>query len=124
MSTARRRRSPLARRMRPLASLLAAAALVAPFAAQAAGDVAAGKEKAATCAACHGLEGIATAANYPTLAGQYETYLVHALRSYRSGARQNAIMYGFASPLSDADIADLAAWYASLSGPLKTAPRP
>ena len=105
-----------------VAVLIAALALV-PFGAEA-GDAQAGKEKAATCTACHGADGIAVAQNYPTLAGQYESYLVHALRGYRSGSRQNAIMYGFASPLSDADIADLAAWYASQPGPLKTAPRP
>ena len=49
---------------------------------------------------------------------------MHALESYRSGSRENAIMYGFAAPLSDEDIEDLAAWFASLPGTLQTAPRP
>ena len=102
--------------------LVALAAL--PLASRAAGDAAAGKEKAATCAACHGAEGIAVAPNYPILAGQYESYLVQSLKSYRSGSRQNAIMAGFATQLSDDDIADLAAWFSSLPGPLQTAPRP
>lgn len=102
--------------------LLVLGAFAAP--ATAAGDAAAGQEKAATCAACHGADGIAVAPNYPTLAGQYESYLVQSLIGYRSGVRENAIMAGFASQLSDQDIADLAAWFASLSGPLQTAPRP
>lgn len=89
-----------------------------------AGDAAAGKEKAATCAACHGAEGVSSDPNNPILAGQYSSYLEHALKSYRDGSRQNAIMAGFASQLSDEDIADLAAYFSSLLGPLKTAPRP
>ena len=108
---------------RALLSLSLAALLSTGFSvAHADGDATAGKEKAATCTACHGADGIATQPSYPNLAGQYESYLVHALRSYRSGARENAIMYGFASQLSDEDIEDLAAWYASQSGPMKTAP--
>ena len=114
---------PVRRRGR-LAACIAAAALSLATAPAVAGDAAAGKEKSATCAACHGAEGIATAPNYPTLAGQYESYLAQSLAAYRSGARQNAIMAGFAGQLSDEDIADLAAWYASQAGPLRTAPVP
>jgi len=88
----------------------------------AAGDAAAGEEKAATCAACHGADGVSQVATNPILAGQYPSYIEHALKSYRSGERQNAIMAGFASQLTDQDIADLAAWFASQKGPLKTAP--
>lgn len=89
-----------------------------------AGDPAAGEQKAATCAACHGADGVSQIATNPTLAGQYTSYLEHALKSYRDGSRQNAIMAGFAAGLSDEDIADLAAWFSSQSGPLQTAPRP
>jgi len=99
------------------------ASVLQPLSVQA-GDAAAGEQKAATCIACHGVDGKASQPGYPNLAGQYESYLAHSLRSYRSGARENAIMYGFASQLSDADIADLAAWFASLDGTLQTAPRP
>lgn len=88
----------------------------------AAGDAAAGEEKAATCAACHGADGVSQIATNPILAGQYPSYIEHALKSYRSGERQNAIMAGFASQLTDQDIADLAAWFASQKGPLQTAP--
>lgn len=90
---------------------------------QAGGDAAAGAEKSATCAACHGAQGIGEILTYPILAGQYPSYLEHALKSYRDGSRQNAIMAGFASGLSDQDIADLAAYFASQPGPMQTAPR-
>ena len=87
-------------------------------------DIAAGQEKSATCAACHGAQGISTDVNNPILAGQYKSYLTHALESYRNGTRQNAIMNGMASALSDEDISDLAAYFSSLTTPLQTAPRP
>lgn len=84
------------------------------------GDPAKGKEKSATCQACHGQTGVSPSPQFPTIAGQYETYLEHALEQYRSGDRKNAIMAGMAQPLSDEDIADLAAWYASQDGLKKT----
>lgn len=87
-----------------------------------AGDAEAGKQKAATCEACHGADGLGTNPMYPVLAGQYEDYLVHALKSYRDGTRKNAIMAGLAAPLSDADIKDLAAYYASMPSALHTLP--
>lgn len=86
------------------------------------GDPAIGKTKAAPCVACHGEDGMGIAPNYPVLAGQHADYMAHALRQYRSGDRKNAIMAGFATSLSDADIEDLAAWFASLDG-LDTAVR-
>ena len=112
----------------PVSARLAAAATlivtgVSMGTAQAAGDTAAGAEKAATCAACHGAEGISEINTYPILAGQYPSYLTQALKSYRDGTRQNAIMAGFAAALSDQDIADLSAYFSSLPGPLQTAPR-
>lgn len=89
--------------------------------AHAGGDAKAGEEKAATCAACHGADGVSQIPSNPILAGQYPSYLEQALKSYRSGERENAIMAGFAAQLSDQDIADLAAWFASQDGPLATA---
>jgi cytochrome c553 len=87
-----------------------------------AGDPAAGKAKAAVCAACHGPDGNSpTAPMYPKLAGQYEDYLYQALKEYKSQARANAIMQGQVATLSDRDLRDLAAYYASLSGDLHTA---
>ncbi len=106
------------------AAILTAAliALCAPALVQASGDPELGRAKSTTCTACHGPDGRGTAPNYPVLAGQHAEYLVHALTQYRSGERKNAIMAGFATNLSDDDIADLAAWFASMEG-LKTAKR-
>jgi cytochrome c553 len=73
-------------------------------------------EPAATCVACHGQNGISASPTWPTLAGQHEDYLVYSLKQYRSGKRQNALMYAQASALSDAQIAALAAYYAGLEG--------
>jgi len=75
---------------------------------------AAGKKIAGACAACHGANGEAPIqADYPKLAGQYQSYLVEALKQYRSGDRENALMNGFAQNMSIKDIEALAAWYAS-----------
>ncbi len=77
------------------------------------GDLAAGKAKAATCAACHGADGNAAVAIYPSLAGQSEAYLVKQLKAFKSGQRDNAVMAGMASPLSDDDMQNVAAYFAS-----------
>ena len=53
---------------------------------------------------------------YPNLGGQYASYIEHALRGYRDGDRNNALMMPFASGLTDEDIEDLAAWYAAQGG--------
>jgi len=91
----------------PLALLLACAAAQAQ-------DVAAGKAKAAACAVCHGLQGIAVAPDAPNLAGQPASYLVEQLTAYRGGTRKHEIMSLMAKPLTDADIANLAAWFSSV----------
>ena len=85
-----------------------------------AGNVAAGKEKAAAlCASCHGADGITTIdPSYPKLAGQYPDFLARALSDYKSGARKNAIMAGMSAALTKEDIANLAAYYASLPSSL------
>ena len=88
--------------------------LLAGSAASADGDAAAGKLSASQCVACHGLNGISTDPQYPKLAGQHADYLARALYDYQSGKRNNAIMAVFAANLSDEDIENLAAWYASL----------
>jgi len=94
---------------------LAIATLALAFAAlpAVAADLAAGAAKAKeVCAACHGMDGNAAQPDFPKLGGQHEDYLAKALRDYKSGARRNAIMAGFAKPLSKQDIANLAAHYA------------
>jgi cytochrome c553 len=79
-----------------------------------AGDAAAGKSKAAACAACHGANGISANGMWPNLAGQKEVYLVSQLKAFRDGDRKNPMMAPMAAGLSDDDIANLAAYYASL----------
>ena len=79
-----------------------------------AADVEAGKAKSAACAACHGGEGISPTPIWPNLAGQKEQYLAAQMTAFRDGARQNAQMAPMVANLSDEDIANLAAYYASL----------
>jgi len=81
--------------------------------AHAAGDAQAGKAKAAACAACHGANGQGAGSN-PALAGKTEAQLAQALKDYKSGKRDNAVMKGMVSSLSDQDMENLAAYYASL----------
>ncbi|MGI9025600.1 MAG: c-type cytochrome [Burkholderiaceae bacterium] len=79
-----------------------------------AADAAAGKAKAQVCTVCHGPQGLSTQPDAPNLAGQPELYLAAQLRAFRSGERRQEVMTLMAKPLSDADIANLAAWYASI----------
>ncbi|MEO6929398.1 MAG: cytochrome c [Casimicrobiaceae bacterium] len=91
------------------------AAVLAAFASApvlAADVVAAKKIAAQVCQACHGLDGNSTSPDFPRLAGQHPDYLAKALRDYKSGARKNPIMAGFAATLSTADMDNLAAYYA------------
>ena len=78
-----------------------------------AADAAAGKAKASACAGCHGPNGEGSGPN-PALAGTSPAKFVQALKDYKSGQRANAVMKNFATPLSDDDMANLAAYYASL----------
>jgi cytochrome c553 len=78
-------------------------------------DIQAGRAKARTCTVCHGELGIGTLPNTPNLAGQPEIYLAEQLKAYRSGKRSNEIMNVIAKPLTDAEIADLSAWFASIA---------
>ena len=84
-------------------------------AAQAAGDVAAGKAKAGGCAGCHGANGEGVKPN-PPLAGKSESDFVQALKDYKSGKRDNALMKSLAGQLKESDMENLAAYYASLKG--------
>lgn len=77
------------------------------------GNASAGQAKAAVCAACHGMNGNSTDAQYPKLAGQSEQYIVRQLTDFKSGKRPNAIMLGMATPLSTQDMRDLGAYFAS-----------
>lgn len=104
-------------------TLSAVLAVVAALAAShaAAADIEAGKKKAQeVCAACHNMDGISTIAEYPKLAGQYPEYMAKALRDYKSGARKNPIMAGMAAGLTQKDIDDVSAYFASLPPVLST----
>ena len=79
----------------------------------AADTVAAKKIVDTTCQACHGVDGNSASPDFPKLAGQHPDYLAKALRDYKSGARKNPIMAGFAATLKPDDIDNLAAYYAS-----------
>ena len=95
------------------------AAFLASFgsdAVEAGGESAPTFEKAAACAACHGQNGISVSPPWPTLAGQHEEYLVHALNQYRDGSRKDPVMSPMAAPLTDEDVKLLAMYFSSLSG--------
>lgn len=97
--------------------LAAVLALCAGSAGVASGEAAAGLPKSAICASCHGPVGISPVPTYPNIAGQNPLYIEYALKRYRAGDRggdQSGMMYTVTQALSDADITDLANYYASL----------
>jgi len=89
---------------------------IIPTVALSAGNPAAGQNKSAVCHACHGPTGKSIQPIYPNLGGQQQDYLIKTLQGFRDGSRQNAVMNGFAATLSDTDIEDITAWYASQQG--------
>jgi cytochrome c553 len=99
-----------------VACLLCASAQAQTPAATAGGDPAKGREKTRMCEGCHEIPGWRTAFpevyHVPKIAGQHEAYIVAALKEYRSGERTHPSMRGITAPLTDQDIADLAAYYA------------
>lgn len=104
--------------IRLIAICLGFGVALAPGIAQAVeGDPVAGKEKTAMCAGCHGMPGYKTAFpvtySVPKLGGQHAAYLVNALQAYKSGDRTHPSMRAIAAGLTDQDMADLAAYYAS-----------
>lgn len=92
----------------------AALALALTMAPARAADAQAGRAKAVQCQACHGLDGMSKLPEAPNLAGQNEQYLIKSLKDYRSGKRKDEMMSMMAKPLTDADIANLAAFYHGL----------
>ena len=77
------------------------------------GNAEAGKTKSATCAACHGADGNSVNPEWPKLAGQHPSYILKQLMNFKNDARVNASMSPMAKPLSDADMADLAAYFST-----------
>lgn len=103
--------------MKKIILSVAAVALTVSMGSAIAGDAAAGKAKSMVCASCHGANGISAIPNYPNLAGQKPQYIIDQLKMFRDGTRNSglsAIMAPMAKPLTDEDIANLAAYYASL----------
>lgn len=111
--------------MKPFSMTLFASALLAvALPVQAAGDPKAGQLKTSMCAGCHGIPGWRTAYpsvySVPKLGGQHADYIVAALKAYKTGERDHPSMKGIAGSLSEQDMEDLAAYYASsYSGPAK-----
>ena len=107
--------------MKSIATLMLAAAALAPaFAADAPAqapaqpDLAKGQAIATqVCAACHAVDGSRGSPANPILAGQHPEYIVKQLTEFKSGKRKNPVMQGFASALSEADMKNVAAFYAS-----------
>ena len=97
--------------MKQVLPLLLAAALPG---ATVAGDAAPGRVEAEAFSVCHGPVGVAVAPETPNLAGEPEGYIVRQLRAFRTGKRQHEVMNVIAKPLSDEDIDNVAAWFASI----------
>ncbi|EDK29369.1 c-type cytochrome [Vibrio chagasii] len=104
--------------MKKLALILS---LLASCSVWAQGSIEAGKAKSQTCVACHGADGNSLITQYPKLAGQHEKYLEKQLKELKLGmtsggkqGRYEPVMGAMAMPLSEEDMADLAAYYASL----------
>ena len=94
-----------------LAAIFSVSAALAATTSLAAGDAAAGKIKAAACAACHSADGNSVNPVWPKLAGQHAPYLVKQLTNFKAGERNNAMMAPMAAPLSEQDMADIAAYF-------------
>lgn len=77
------------------------------------GSAEAGQAKSTPCVACHGVNGNSANPEWPNLAGQHPQYIVKQLKAFKSGARQNPLMTPQAQPLSDQDMEDLAAYFAT-----------
>lgn len=103
--------------MRLISAWIATAFCIAASSAWAAGNPEAGKAKAGTCQACHGGNGISAIPNIPSLAGQTDQFLQWQLVFFRSGRRENPIMGPLSKTLSDEDVRDLGAYFASLTPP-------
>lgn len=100
--------------MKKFLTLVAVSCMFTAGPAMAAGDAAAGKAKSAVCAACHGADGNSTNPVWPKLAGQNERYLVKQLQAFKGGEqRANALMAPMVANLSEQDMEDLAAYFAS-----------
>jgi cytochrome c553 len=102
------------RRRVPAACVLAVAFAIGAAGPASAADPTAGRDKARQCQTCHGMDGVGRMPDVPNIAGESEMYLTKQLQDFRSGERRHEQMSIIAGGLSDQDIADLAAYYASI----------
>jgi cytochrome c553 len=79
-----------------------------------AGDAAAGRAKAKVCQVCHGIDGVGKLPTVPNIGGESAIYLTKQLKAFRAGERTDPQMSIVAKPLTDEEIANLAAWYSSI----------
>ena len=101
--------------VRGVAGLMIVSLLCASTGSAYAADAKAGRKKAQMCAACHGIDGLSKMPVAPNIAGSPAMYLEKQLKAFRSEERKDETMNVVAKPLSDSDIADLAAWYSGLT---------
>jgi cytochrome c553 len=99
--------------MKKMISVAAICLLSVAGSAHAAGDAAAGKAKAAMCAGCHGADGNSSNPLWPNLAGQHDKYLIKQMKAFKDGTRVEPMMKPMMAPLTDQDIENLAAYFAS-----------
>lgn len=102
---------------KPVMLILAIASMTFSTAAVSEGDAQSGREKAFTCMGCHGAPGLRNAYpgyRVPMLGGQHAGYVESALKAYQNGERWHPTMQAHAATMSDQDIADIAAYFASL----------
>ena len=92
------------------------ALLFFPQFAVSAGDPARGKQKAQTCVACHGAEGVSANAFWPNLAAQKEEYLIKQIKAFRDGVRSDPLMSPVSKMISDEDAEDLSVYFSRLKG--------
>lgn len=99
----------------PVLTLLVSTMSTALASDPAADSVQAGRTKAASCMACHGIAGVSNNDMWPNLAGQKRGYLIKTMKDYRDGKREDVMMTPMSKGLSDQDIEDIAMYYASLA---------
>jgi cytochrome c553 len=100
-------------KFKSIAVLAVLCASQAAFAQGEAGSAEAGQAKAATCVACHGLDGNSVNPEWPSIAGQHGEYIVKQLKAFKSGARTNVLMAPMTATLSDQDMLDLGAYFSA-----------
>ena len=102
------------RKLQPVTAIVGLLALLTMSGhASAQGSAAAGQAKSAVCAACHGPDGNSPNPVWPSLAGQHAAYITRQIEAFKAGEREDALMSSFAVQLSDADAADVAAFFES-----------